>query len=916
MPPVEPAVGSVIGPYKIIATLGAGGMGVVYKAEDTRLQRFVALKFLAPDLTDDPVALSRFGREARAASALNHPNICTVHDIGDAEGRAFIVMEFLEGTTLKDRLAAGPMAVQASVNVGIQIADALEAAHAAGIVHRDIKPANIFVGSRGHVKILDFGVAKVRTPDIQQTDLATMTATRQGAVIGTAAYMAPEQASGEVVDHRADIWSVGLVLYEMIVGTRPSTAGRLRVDGDPELERIVSKCLEGDRERRYQHAAELRTDLERVTRATAIPMSRRKWFLPAVAAVAVAAIVAGWIYRPRAATLTDTDTIVLADFTNTTGDPVFDDALRQGLAVQLQQSPFLKLISEERIRKELTLMQQPAGVPLTFRLARDVCVRTASAAVLDGSVARLGSQYILGLRATNCATGDVLADEQSQAARKEDVLDALSQIASRLRTRVGESLATVEKYSKPLEDATTSSLEAWKAFSTASSTYYSRGAAAAIPLFERAVAIDPDFAIAHARLGIHYSNVRESTRARESTLKAYRLRDRASDVERFWIDTFYDRQVTGNVERQRQTMESWAQTYPRDPVPYGLLAGFATSSTGQYESSIAAVDKALALEPDRGPSSTAKALNQVHLNRLADAEATVRRATGDSLEYPEFLLVQYFIAFLKGDVEDVRRTSARARERRETADMISHLEALALARAGQLQEAKRASAIAVDIAQRVDQRERAALFDAATAASEAFYGDRAAARRRTTHILEVARGRDVDYAVAFALALAGDLTRSRALADDLAKNFPEDTSVQYMYLPTLRALFSLSTGDAAAAIQSLQPASRFDLALGGLGFYGYFGALYPIYVRGQAYLAARQPAQAVAEFQRIVDHPGIVLVDPIDALARLQLARAHVLAGDTAKAKHAYDSLLTLWKDADSGIPLIDQARAESARLR
>jgi eukaryotic-like serine/threonine-protein kinase len=606
---------------------------------------------------------------------------------------------------------------------------------------------------------------------------------------------------------------------------------------------------------------------------------------------------------------------VLAEFTNTTGDAVFDETLRQGLAVQLQQSPFLSLISEERIRKELRLMEQAAVARLTSQLAHDVCVRTASAAVLDGSIASLGTQYVLGLRATNCTTGDILADEQASAARKEDVLGALSEMAGRLRTRVGESLATVEKYSKPLEDATTSSLEAWKAFSTASSTYYSRGAEAAIPLFERAVAIDPDFAIAHARLGIHYSNIRESTRSRESTLRAYRLRDRASDVERFWIDTFYDRQVTGNVERQQQTMESWARTYPRDPVPHGLLAGFATSSTGRYELSIAAVDKALALDPDRVPSTAAKALNQVHLNRPADAAATVRRAIESNLEFPEFLLVEYFVAFLKGDGEDVRRKAARAREQRATADMISHLEALALARAGQLQDAKRMWAVAVDIAQAAGQRERAALFDAATAAAEAFYGDKSAAQQRATKVLELARGRDVEYAAAFALALAGDVTRSRALADDLAKNFPEDTSVQYMYLPTLRALFSLSAGDAATALQSLQSASRFDLALGGLGFYGYFGALYPIYVRGLAFLATHQPAEAVGEFQRILDHRGIVLVDPLDALARLQLARALALSGDTVQAKSAYNDLFTLWKNADPDIPVLKEARTEFARL-
>jgi len=488
-------------------------------------------------------------------------------------------------------------------------------------------------------------------------------------------------------------------------------------------------------------------------------------------------------------------------------------------------------------------------------------------------------------------------------------------MAGRLRTRIGESLATVEKYSKPLEDATTSSLDAWKAFSTAWSTYYSRDAATAIPLFERAVAIDPDFASAHAALGIHYSNVREPTRARESTLKAYRLRDRVSDVERFRIDTFYDRQVTGNLERQQQTMEAWARTYPRDPAPHGLLAGLATMSTGRYELSIAAADRSLALNPDSAPSRNSKALSQLRLNRLADAEATLDRATERKLDYSNFLLVRYFIAFLNGDGEDVRRKAALARENRATVDTITHVEALVLARSGRLQDASRTSAVAVDIAQQADQQERAALFNAATAVWDALYGNQSAARERVTRVLELARGRDVDYAAAFALALAGDLTRSRTLADDLAKNFPEDTSVQYMYLPTLHALFSLSARDPAAAIQSLQTASRFDLALGGLGFNAYFGALYPIYVRGMAYLASGRAADAASEFQRIVDHRSIVLVDPMDALARLQLARAVALSGDAVKRKSVYDDLFMVWKSADPDLPVLKEARAEYARL-
>jgi tetratricopeptide (TPR) repeat protein len=684
-----------------------------------------------------------------------------------------------------------------------------------------------------------------------------------------------------------------------------------------------------DRELRYQHASEIRADLQRLKRGRdsgGLPagapiegrpaLRQRPLWLAAAAAVVAAAAIAGAIYSQRPAKLTDKDTIVLAEFTNTTGDPVFDETLRQGLAVQLQQSPFLSLISDQRIGQTLRLMNQTADVSLTPDIAQDVCVRTASAAVLQGSIAALGSQYVLSLRATNCTTGDILADEQAQAARKEDVLGALSQMATRFRTRVGESLATIEKHSMPLEEATTPSLDALQAYSAAWKAIMSTGWVRAHPLFQRAVAIDPDFAMGHAQIGFGYSVMGESALARPSTLKAYQLRDRASDVERFFIDTLYDRDFTGNLERERGTLESWADSYPRDPLPHGLISGLALTSTGQYELAIAEADKAIALDPDLTPAYVNKAINQLFLNRLDDALLTVRRATERKLESPEwFTVVPYFVAFLKNADDELRRTGAVAKKIPLLEDMFSHLEALALARSGRLQDARRLSAVAVEIAQRSGRRERAGLFEAATAVREAFYGNAVAARRSASKALELGRGRDVDYAAAFALALSGDLAQSGALAEDLARDFPEDTFVQSMYLPTLRALFSLNTHNAAAAIQVLQTATRYDLALGGVGFIGRFGGLYPIYVRGLAYLAARQPAEAVGEFQRIRDHRSIVLVDPMDAVACLQLARAYTLAGDTVKASSAYEELFTLWKNADSDLSMLVQARAEYARL-
>ena len=727
----DPLIGQTLSHYRVVARLGGGGMGVVYKAEDTRLRRPVALKFVSDELSRDPEALSRFAREAQTASALNHTNICTIHDIGEQDGRSFIVMEYLEGTTLKDRLAAGSMSLNTVLDVGIQIADALDAAHTAGIIHRDIKPANVFIGSRDRVKVLDFGLAKMRVPAAHQADVTTIAGTRQGVVMGTVAYMAPEQASGGTVDHRADIWSFGVVLYEMVTGTRPVPGVRLRVEGTPELERIISKCLDPDRELRYQHAADLRTDLERLRRGAGATMARHPalarrralWLSTGAAAVVVAAV-AGVIYGRRPAPLTDKDTIVLAEFANTTGDPVFDETLRQGLAVQLQQSPFLSLVSEDRIGKTLAMMQQSPDARLTPEIAQGVCVRTASAAVLDGSIASLGSQYILALRAKNCSTGDILADEQAQVARKEDVLGSLSQMATQVRERLGESVATIEKYSRPLQEATTASLDALKAFTTARQVYASSGRARAQPLFERAIAIDPDFAIAHAQLGIFFSNEGESALSRQSTVKAYQLRHRATDAERFFIETVYDRQVTGNMDREMETLEAWAQSYPRDPTPHGLLAGFATRSIGRYEESVAAAERSIALDPEGGsaPSYNSKSYGELHLNRLDAAEATIRRAEERKIA-SDFFLVRYFIAFLRGDADSMRQQAAIAKASRSSEDLMSHLEALRLAGSAQLQDARRTSAIAAAIAKQSGKLERAALFEAATAVWEAFYGN-------------------------------------------------------------------------------------------------------------------------------------------------------------------------------------------------
>jgi serine/threonine protein kinase/tetratricopeptide (TPR) repeat protein len=970
---------TILGHYKISSLLGSGGMGEVYLATDTELDRTVAIKILPENLALDPQRLQRFVQEAKAASALNHPHILTIYEIGAMGDARFIATEYIDGETLRQRMSHG-MKLFDVLEIAGQIAGALAAAHAAGIVHRDIKPENIMVRRDGYAKILDFGLAKLTevSGSAADTEAPTraMVNTGAGTVMGTANYMSPEQAKGVHVDARTDLWSLGAVLYEMTTGHLPFPGetptetislilqkeapplARFASDVPEELDRIVTKAITKDLDERYQTAKDMLIDLKHLKRKLEVDAEIDRTLPPEIRAaaathshpgastlsggaptgaidgrtaassaeyivneikqhrkgvvlIALAAVVLvgalSMVYFVRSTpALTAKDTVLLTDFVNTTGEQVFDGTLKQALAVQLAQSPYLKIFPDERVNEALRFMGRQPNERITRDVAKEICLRNGIKAMIVGSIANLGSHYVVTLDAVDANAGDSLAREQVEADSKEQVLTALGKAATQLREKLGESLSSVKKFDAPIEQVTTSSLEALKAFSQANDLRVQGHGPESVPLYLRAAQLDPNFALAYARLAVQYNNSFQTDAAEQYAIKAYELKDRVSERERFYISEKYASYVTGDIDEVIKVLTSWAQSYPNDYIPHNNLS-VNYANIGKLEDSLREAREAMRLSPGNATTQDNLVEGFARLGRIDEARETLEQTLGQNTDRQIYRFDSLYLGMITGDQDSISNDLAWLEKQSGSPEALDLL-ASYYSVGGQFCKAKAISRRSIEMHVARGEKQNAAQNETFIAFQNSVIGRCDQTKANAEKGLSYSRGKIEMGNAAIALANCGNVAQAQALLDEVAKRFPNDTGIVYFVMPVTRALIDSSRGNTAQALDDLQPAARLE--------FGFIPGFWLNYLRAQLYLKAKMTSEAAAEYRKILDHRP---VDPFPSLynpAHLGLARTSVTTGDLSTAKKEYQDFFAAWKDADPDLPILIEAKKEYEQLK